>query len=85
MTSNPKWREIEDNLLPEQTASDRPDLVARVFRMKFKGMLTDVKDRHVLGKVRDHLTTTIGSGYRLDLYHRVAKEGVAPRSLSVHS
>ncbi|XP_044597177.1 uncharacterized protein LOC123273764 [Cotesia glomerata] len=29
MTCNPKWREISENLLPGQTASDRPDLVAR--------------------------------------------------------
>ena len=26
-TCNPKWREITDNLLPGQTAADRPDLV----------------------------------------------------------
>jgi len=28
MTCNPKWREIEENLLPGQQASDRPDICA---------------------------------------------------------
>ena len=34
MTCNPKWREIEENLLPGQSASDTPDIVARVFNLK---------------------------------------------------
>ncbi|XP_034934873.1 uncharacterized protein [Chelonus insularis] len=31
MTCNPHWKEITDNLLPNQIASDRPDLCARFF------------------------------------------------------
>jgi hypothetical protein len=31
MTANARWEEIERELLPGQTAYDRPDLVARVF------------------------------------------------------
>ena len=38
-TCNPKWPEITDNLLPAQNASDRPDLVSRVFKMKFDACL----------------------------------------------
>ena len=34
MTCNPKWCEIEENLLPGQSASDRPDIVARVSNIK---------------------------------------------------
>ena len=34
MTCNPKWCEIEENLLPGQSASDRPDIVTRVFNNK---------------------------------------------------
>ena len=34
MTCNPKWREIEENLLLGQSASDRPYIVARVFNIK---------------------------------------------------
>ena len=36
MTCNPDWPEIKENLLPNQTASDRPELVARVFELKLK-------------------------------------------------
>ncbi|GKB43390.1 uncharacterized protein Tco_0888332 [Tanacetum coccineum] len=36
MTCNPKWPEIENELLDGQTASDSPDLVARVFRAKLE-------------------------------------------------
>ena len=33
-TCNPKWKEITDNLFENQTAYDRPALVARVFNLK---------------------------------------------------
>lgn len=33
-TCNPSWKEITENLAPGQSASDRPDLIARVFKMK---------------------------------------------------
>lgn len=38
MTCNPNWPEIQDELFPGQTAQDRPDLVARVFRAKLETM-----------------------------------------------
>ena len=47
----PKWSEIVDNLLPGQTASDRPDLVARVFYQKLKELIEDIQKRQVLGVV----------------------------------
>ncbi|CAB5190397.1 unnamed protein product [Rhizophagus irregularis] len=44
-TCNPKWPEITRELLPNQTAADRPDLTARVFNMKLREMMKDlVKD-----------------------------------------
>ena len=43
-TCNPKWPKITQNLLPGQTASDRPDLVARVFKMKVSALKKDLKD-----------------------------------------
>ena len=49
-TCNPKWEEITENLLPGQTASDRPDLVARVFRMKLEAIKKDIFEDGVLGK-----------------------------------
>jgi hypothetical protein len=33
-TCNPNWPEIVRELLPGQTSSDRPDLVARLFELK---------------------------------------------------
>ena len=42
-TANPKWEEIVNELLPGQTAVDRPDLVARVFHMKQQALLQEVK------------------------------------------
>ena len=40
MTCNPKWECITSNLLPGQTANDRPDIVARVFQDKLKVLVT---------------------------------------------
>lgn len=58
MTSNPKWREISENLLPGQTAQDAPDLIARVFRMKHKALLADIKEHWILGKTTAWVSVT---------------------------
>ena len=42
MTCNSNWREITENLLPGQRASDRPDIVARLFHMKLSELLDDI-------------------------------------------
>ena len=55
MTCNPEWDEIQRNLLKGQKAQDRPDIVTRVFRMKLKSLISDIKDRHVFGKTIAHL------------------------------
>ena len=39
MTMNPKWDEISGNLRPGQEAHDQPDLIARVFLLKFKKLM----------------------------------------------
>ncbi|XP_065683238.1 uncharacterized protein LOC136096046 [Hydra vulgaris] len=49
-TCNPKWREIIEN---GESATDRPDLVCRVFKMKLKCFLDDIFKHGVLGKVRE--------------------------------
>ena len=54
MTCNPAWPEIERELLPGQLPNDRPDLVARVFRLKMTALLDDVTKKHVLGKCIAH-------------------------------
>ena len=49
MTSNPNWREIQESLLPGQTASDRPDVVARAFDVKRKELLKEIVKNKALG------------------------------------
>ncbi|XP_077137872.1 LOW QUALITY PROTEIN: uncharacterized protein LOC143804010 [Ranitomeya variabilis] len=51
VTCNPKWKEIKDNLLPNQQPCDRPDLVARVFNMKLKLLLGDLTTYHRFGRL----------------------------------
>lgn len=48
-TANPEWDEITRELLPGQQPTDRPDLVARVFHMKLKHLLHDLKKKHIFG------------------------------------
>ena len=50
-TSNPKWPEITAELEQGQTAQDRPDLVARIFHIKFKELMRDLTERKVFGSV----------------------------------
>nr|XP_040233466.2 uncharacterized protein LOC120956157 [Anopheles coluzzii] len=42
VTCYPKWVEVSEALLPRQHAADRPDLTARVFRLKLKSILDDL-------------------------------------------
>ena len=49
-TCNPNWPEIKDHLLPGQTASDRPDLVVRAFRIKNEELRNLIKTKGVFGK-----------------------------------
>ncbi|XP_051168410.1 uncharacterized protein LOC127286139 [Leptopilina boulardi] len=51
MTCNPKWREITENLLDVETASDRPDLVARIFQQKVKELMKEIKDKEIFGPI----------------------------------
>ena len=54
-TCNPNWPEIENELLPNQIPSDRPDLTSRVFRLKLKELMNDLIITGVFGTVLDHL------------------------------
>lgn len=51
-TCNPKWREIQENLLPGQSAWDRPDLICRVFKQKLDEFFNDLYKENVFGKVK---------------------------------
>ena len=56
LTANPRWPEIVQNLLAGQQPTDWPDLIARVFRLKVKALLIDIKSR-VLGLHCAHVYT----------------------------
>jgi ATP-dependent DNA helicase PIF1 len=51
MTCNPNRAEIKQDLLPCQTAQDRPDLITRVFRAKLEVMKKKLMENDILGKV----------------------------------
>ncbi|PNY10906.1 helicase-like protein [Trifolium pratense] len=57
-TCNPTWPEItrelaKHNLKPQ----DRPDIVTKVFKIKFDKLMKDLTKRHVLGKVLAYMYT----------------------------
>ncbi|KYN28107.1 hypothetical protein ALC57_02481 [Trachymyrmex cornetzi] len=51
MTCNPKWREIEENLLHGQQASDRPDICARVFNIKKDYLINLIVKQKFFGEI----------------------------------
>ena len=54
-TCNTQWSEITDQLQPGQTPDDRPDLLARVFKIKLKELMKDLTVKCVLGKTFGHV------------------------------
>jgi len=48
-TCNPNWPEIQAELLPGQRATDRPDLVTRMFCMKLSVLIKDLMKDEVFG------------------------------------
>ena len=52
-TCNPKWLEIESflSLILAQRPEDRPDIIARVFKIKLDQLLRDLKHGKHFGKV----------------------------------
>ena len=56
-TCNPLWGEITCGLLLDQKATDRPDLIVRVFRLKLRELLNDILKKHILGIPLAHVYT----------------------------
>ncbi|XP_022030268.2 uncharacterized protein LOC110931169 [Helianthus annuus] len=55
MTCNPRWPEIERHIsdtTPGQTTSDRPDILARVFKIRLDELIKDIKKKNHFGKTR---------------------------------
>jgi len=62
ITCNVNWPEIHDFVKSRGlTASDRPDIVCRVFKMKLDQMMTDFKKNNFFGKVNAGTQTTFPS------------------------
>ena len=55
MTCNPSWEEIIKELAPGQSAQDRPDLVARVFKAKLEDLKKLIFKKKFLGEVAAHV------------------------------
>ena len=55
LTCNPYWDEIVNELLPGQTAADRPDLVVRVFHAKLEKAMAYLKECSWAGKHRYYI------------------------------
>ena len=55
-TANPRWPEILRELNPGQQPTDRPDIIARVFRLKIQELLTDLKNG-LFGPYAGHVYT----------------------------
>ena len=58
VTCNPAWEEVTRALLPGQRPENRPDVVARVFRLKLQGLLGDLTRDGVFGRVIGFLSVT---------------------------
>ncbi|XP_058742520.1 uncharacterized protein LOC131615017 [Vicia villosa] len=57
-TCNPKWPEITRHLsMRNLNPTGRPDIVSKVFKMKFDELMVDLTKRHVLGKVLAYIYT----------------------------
>jgi len=50
-TCNPNWAEINRELLPGQTASNRPDIVNRVFDLRRREFLDEMTKEGIFGRV----------------------------------
>ena len=54
-TCNPKWKEITEQLLTHQQATNRPDLLVRVFKLKLKELKNDLTKKEVFGKITAYI------------------------------
>ena len=54
-TCNTNWPEIKDNLKDQEHAFNRPDLCARVFKIKFKELMNDLIKNKIFGKVLSNI------------------------------
>ena len=51
MTTNPDWDEIQQQLKEGETALDRLDIVARVFKLKKQQLIQDIEKEIILRRL----------------------------------
>ena len=56
-TCNPRWPEVQEQLLPDQSATHRHDILARVFRLKIAHFTQLVMKSRIFGAVRCYIYT----------------------------
>jgi hypothetical protein len=54
-TCNPSWIEITSNMLPNQASNERADLISRVFQLKLKMLIKDLKSGAAFGPLAAHI------------------------------
>ncbi|GMF49762.1 unnamed protein product [Phytophthora fragariaefolia] len=82
MTCSPMWDEIQQKIPDEnQSAQDRPDVVARVYQMKLAALLKDL-DEGVLGRVqaRIYVVEFQKRGFRMHTFWRSLQRRTSRRS-----
>lgn len=63
-TCNPSWSEIQQEMarIPNQRTEDRPDILARVFRIKMKQLMRDMKKEKFFGTIIAGMLYIIANG-----------------------
>ena len=56
VTCNPAWEEVTRALLPGQRPEDRPDILARVFKLKLQSLLDNLTKDGVFGRTIGYLS-----------------------------
>ncbi|PIC28806.1 hypothetical protein B9Z55_020608 [Caenorhabditis nigoni] len=81
-TCNPSWVEISENLNPGQQASDRPDLIARVFKLKVDEFFNVILKQHLFGEVAAYVAVYEWQKRGLPHIHvlLIMKENSKPRT-----
>jgi hypothetical protein len=77
-TTNPKWPEITSELLPGQTANDRPDLVVRVYQQYLSAFMKDIEK--TMGPLLYHICITEFQARGLPHSHLAAAMKIVPQS-----
>jgi hypothetical protein len=50
-TANPNWEKVITALFKNQTVTNKPNIIARVFRAKLKDLINQIRNSEIFGKV----------------------------------